>query len=173
VVIDAMRLGLDHGAADVLARYERWRRFDTALMAMVTDGMNRLFSNDLAPVRAARDIGLGSSTGSAREGFPHRPRRRHRPRRPAPAARPAGLVLRRGAPSSGIRRSSFLVGHLTRLVEAEERHALADRKRQVRGDEISSVPSAERIRRVLVSGQTSSSSVLTSTTCRRAFAAAA
>jgi 2-octaprenyl-6-methoxyphenol hydroxylase len=28
-------------------------------MAMVTDGMNRLFSNDLAPVRAVRDIGLG------------------------------------------------------------------------------------------------------------------
>jgi 2-octaprenyl-6-methoxyphenol hydroxylase len=59
VVIDAMRLGLDHGAADVLSSYERWRRFDTALMAMVTDGMNRLFSNDLAPVRAVRDIGLG------------------------------------------------------------------------------------------------------------------
>ena len=28
-------------------------------MAMVTDGMNRLFSNDLAPIRAARDFGLG------------------------------------------------------------------------------------------------------------------
>ena len=59
VVIDAMRLGLDHGAAAVLERYQRWRRFDTTLMAMVTDGMNRLFSNDLAPLRAARDLGLG------------------------------------------------------------------------------------------------------------------
>jgi 2-octaprenyl-6-methoxyphenol hydroxylase len=59
VVIEAMRLGLDHGAADVLDTYQRWRRFDTALMAMVTDGMNRLFSNDLAPVRAVRDVGLG------------------------------------------------------------------------------------------------------------------
>jgi 2-octaprenyl-6-methoxyphenol hydroxylase len=59
VVIDALRLGLDPGAADVLARYQRWRRFDTALMAMVTDGMNRLFSNDVAPVRALRDLGLG------------------------------------------------------------------------------------------------------------------
>jgi 2-octaprenyl-6-methoxyphenol hydroxylase len=57
-VIDAMRLGLDFGAADVLDRYQRWRRFDTALMAMVTDGMNRLFSNDVAPVRALRDLGL-------------------------------------------------------------------------------------------------------------------
>ena len=59
VAIDAMRLGQDHGAADVLERYESWRRFDTALMAMVTDSMNRLFSNDVAPVRALRDLGLG------------------------------------------------------------------------------------------------------------------
>lgn len=59
VVIDAMRLGQDHGAADILERYQRWRRFDTTLMAMVADGMTRLFSNDIAPVRAARDFGLG------------------------------------------------------------------------------------------------------------------
>jgi len=59
VVIDAIRLGQDHGAADVLDRYQHWRRFDTALMAMVTDGMVRLFSNDVAPVRAARDFGMG------------------------------------------------------------------------------------------------------------------
>ncbi len=59
VAIEAMRLGLDHGGADVLERYQQWRRFDTSLMAMVTDGMNRLFSNDLAPLRAARDFGLG------------------------------------------------------------------------------------------------------------------
>lgn len=59
VVIDAIRLGLDHGADDVLTRYQRWRRLDTSLMALVTDGMNRLFSNDVAPVRAVRDFGLG------------------------------------------------------------------------------------------------------------------
>ena len=35
-IIDAMRLGLDHGSPDVLARYQQWRRFDTALMAAVT-----------------------------------------------------------------------------------------------------------------------------------------
>ena len=58
-VIEAMRLGLDHGSDEVLGRYERWRRLDTSLMAMVTDGMNRLFSNDIAPVRAVRDLGLG------------------------------------------------------------------------------------------------------------------
>ena len=59
VVIEAMRLGQDHGTADILERYQRWRRFDTSLIAMVSDGMTRLFSNDLAPVRAARDFGLG------------------------------------------------------------------------------------------------------------------
>lgn len=59
VVIDAMRMGQDHGAPDVLESYQRWRRLDTSLMAFVTDGMNRLFSNDVAPVRALRDLGLG------------------------------------------------------------------------------------------------------------------
>ncbi len=58
-VIGALRLGGDFGAADVLARYAQWRRFDTALMAAATDTLNRLFSNDVAPVRALRDFGLG------------------------------------------------------------------------------------------------------------------
>ena len=58
-VIDALRLGLDHGSPEVLSRYETWRRFDTALMAAVTDNLNRLFSNDAAPLRALRDFGLG------------------------------------------------------------------------------------------------------------------
>lgn len=59
VLIDALRLGLDPGTADVLGQYERWRRLDVALMALVTDGMNRLFSNDNPALRAARDLGLG------------------------------------------------------------------------------------------------------------------
>jgi 2-octaprenyl-6-methoxyphenol hydroxylase len=58
-VIEAMRMGLDHGSSEVLAGYQQWRRFDTALMAAVTDNLNRLFSNDVAPVRALRDIGMG------------------------------------------------------------------------------------------------------------------
>ncbi|MGV8832632.1 MAG: FAD-dependent monooxygenase [Devosia sp.] len=59
VVIEAVRLGLDHGSEDVLARYQSWRRLDVASMAAMTDVLNRLFSNDVAPVRALRDFGLG------------------------------------------------------------------------------------------------------------------
>lgn len=59
-VVEAMRLGLDHGAEGVLTRYENWRRLDTALMAGVTDGLNRLFSNDLPALRAVRDFGLSA-----------------------------------------------------------------------------------------------------------------
>ncbi|WP_306119027.1 MULTISPECIES: ubiquinone biosynthesis hydroxylase [unclassified Roseitalea] len=58
-LVDAHRLGQDIGALDVLERYQRWRRFDTLQMGVTTDVLNRLFSNDLAPVRAARDLGLG------------------------------------------------------------------------------------------------------------------
>ena len=59
VIVEAIRLGLDHGSDDVLERYQAWRRLDTAGMAAMTDLLNRLFSNDVAPVRAVRDFGLG------------------------------------------------------------------------------------------------------------------
>ncbi|MHB2267711.1 ubiquinone biosynthesis hydroxylase [Aliihoeflea sp. PC F10.4] len=58
-IVEADRLGQDIGTLDILERYERWRRFDTVQMGVTTDVLNRLFSNDLAPVRAVRDIGLG------------------------------------------------------------------------------------------------------------------
>lgn len=58
-IINAARLGLDFGAEDVLKNYERWRRADTVQMAATTDILNRLFSNNLAPIRLARTIGLG------------------------------------------------------------------------------------------------------------------
>jgi 2-octaprenyl-6-methoxyphenol hydroxylase len=58
VLVDAKRLGQDLGSALVLERYARWRRFDNLLLAGVTDGLTRLFSNDLAPVRLLRDLGF-------------------------------------------------------------------------------------------------------------------
>jgi 2-octaprenyl-6-methoxyphenol hydroxylase len=58
-IVDAARLGLDFGAANVLARYERWRRFDTMAMGIATDGLNRLFSNRSDALRLVRDVGLG------------------------------------------------------------------------------------------------------------------
>jgi len=71
VLLDAARLGQDIGALDVLKRYERWRRFDSVTLAASTDALNRLFSNDIAPLRALRDIGLGlvDAIGPARRFF--------------------------------------------------------------------------------------------------------
>lgn len=56
----ARSVGLDIGSSAVLERYKRWRRFDNTLMLAVTDGLNRLFSNDIAPIRMARDVGLAA-----------------------------------------------------------------------------------------------------------------
>ncbi len=58
VIVEADRYGEDIGALDVLERYQMWRRFDTVQMGVVTDVLNRLFSNDIPLVRAARDFGL-------------------------------------------------------------------------------------------------------------------
>ena len=59
LVIEALRLGLDCGRMTVLKDYESARRFDTLVMAGLTDTLNRLFSNDLTPLRLIRDLGLG------------------------------------------------------------------------------------------------------------------
>lgn len=58
VLVDAHRLGLDIGSLGVLEGYARWRRFDNLMMVTVTDGLTRLFSNDLPPVRLMRDLGF-------------------------------------------------------------------------------------------------------------------
>ncbi len=60
LIIDTRRLGLDIGSDAVLRRYQQWRRLDTAMLAAVTDGLNRLFSNEIAPLRLARDLGLAA-----------------------------------------------------------------------------------------------------------------
>ncbi|WOI56345.1 UbiH/UbiF/VisC/COQ6 family ubiquinone biosynthesis hydroxylase [Palleronia sp. LCG004] len=58
VLILARRRGEEIGRADVLARYEQWRRFDVNALAIATDGFNRLFSNDNPALRLMRDTGL-------------------------------------------------------------------------------------------------------------------
>jgi 2-octaprenyl-6-methoxyphenol hydroxylase len=59
VIVDAARLGVDIGQADVLDRYQRWRRFDTMAMGFATNSLNFLFSNKSTLLRTVRDIGLG------------------------------------------------------------------------------------------------------------------
>lgn len=58
-IVEADRLGMDIGTIDVLERYQLWRRFDTVQMGITTDILNRMFSNDIAPIRHLRDFGLG------------------------------------------------------------------------------------------------------------------
>jgi 2-octaprenyl-6-methoxyphenol hydroxylase len=71
VLSEAARRGEDIAAPDVLARYQQWRRFDTATLALATDLTNRLFSNDNPLLRAARDLGMGavSHMPGLRRGF--------------------------------------------------------------------------------------------------------
>ena len=59
VLVDAKRRGEDIGAADVLARYQGWRRFDSTVLALGMDTVNRLFSSGNPALRLARGLGLG------------------------------------------------------------------------------------------------------------------
>ncbi len=58
IIVDRLRLGLDPGDTEALIRYQKWRKPDNMMMIAATDSLNRLFSNDVAPVRMARDTGL-------------------------------------------------------------------------------------------------------------------
>jgi len=60
VLVEARRTGQDIGARMVLEKYERWRRFDNDLMLGVTDALVKLFSNDIEPVKLARDLGMAA-----------------------------------------------------------------------------------------------------------------
>ena len=71
VLVQAARRGEDIGAATVLERYQQWRRFDTATLALATDMFNKLFSNDNPLLRLGRDLGMGlvNSIPALRRGF--------------------------------------------------------------------------------------------------------
>ena len=60
VVVDCVRKGGDPGGPDAVLRYDRLRRTDAWLTAGMTDGMNRLFSTDLAPARLLRGLGFAA-----------------------------------------------------------------------------------------------------------------
>ncbi len=58
VLAEGMRLGLDPGDAQLLARYERWRGLDTFMVALATDGLTRLFGIPGNLPSAVRRLGM-------------------------------------------------------------------------------------------------------------------
>jgi 2-octaprenyl-6-methoxyphenol hydroxylase len=60
LVIAALGRGEDPGAAALLRRYQAQRRPDNMLMLAATDALDRLFSNNIPPLRLARDIGMAA-----------------------------------------------------------------------------------------------------------------
>jgi len=50
----------DPGESELLLAYERRRRADVDFIVTMTDGLNRLFSNDFGPAKAVRSLGLAA-----------------------------------------------------------------------------------------------------------------
>ncbi|HEX6144829.1 MAG TPA: FAD-dependent monooxygenase [Geminicoccaceae bacterium] len=63
LLAEAKQAGRDLGGSGLLLDYARRRRGDTWLTVNLTDGLARLFSNDLAPARLIRGIGLSLIDG--------------------------------------------------------------------------------------------------------------
>jgi 2-octaprenyl-6-methoxyphenol hydroxylase len=70
-IADGVSVGLDPGDVSVLERYQRWRRFDNVSMALGMEFFDKMFSNAIAPLRAARRLGLAAvnAAGPARRFF--------------------------------------------------------------------------------------------------------
>ena len=60
VLTEGMRLGLEPGDAQLLARYERWRSVDAFTVMAATDGINRLFGIPGRLPSVARRLGMGA-----------------------------------------------------------------------------------------------------------------
>jgi 2-octaprenyl-6-methoxyphenol hydroxylase len=58
VLTGAVQSGADIGALEVLSEYQQWRGRDQQLVSLATDGLARLFSNPLAPLRIGRNLGM-------------------------------------------------------------------------------------------------------------------
>lgn len=58
VLNEAQRAGRDIGELAVLADYAAWRQRDNLAISTFTDGLVRIFSNDLVPVSFLRNLGL-------------------------------------------------------------------------------------------------------------------
>jgi 2-octaprenyl-6-methoxyphenol hydroxylase len=59
-LVEAERAGRDLGHPEVLMGYDRRRRADAGMVAAMTDGLNLLFCNELAPAKLVRRIGLSA-----------------------------------------------------------------------------------------------------------------
>ncbi|MDP5334865.1 MAG: UbiH/UbiF/VisC/COQ6 family ubiquinone biosynthesis hydroxylase [Paracoccaceae bacterium] len=71
VMAEARQRGEDIASDLVMERYQQWRRFDTATLALATDLTNRLFASDNPLLRLGRDIGMGvvNALPGLRRGF--------------------------------------------------------------------------------------------------------
>ncbi len=58
ILVQAKQAGKDIGALKTLEQYQQQRFFDNTSMAVATDALNKLFSNDIFPIKPLRRLGL-------------------------------------------------------------------------------------------------------------------
>lgn len=60
LIKEHLEIGLDIGSKILLTKYQKARRADNYAMIIITDSLNRLFSNNLLPLKMLRKLGLGT-----------------------------------------------------------------------------------------------------------------
>ena len=59
ILVQARSEGRDIGSVLTLSEFEAWRKFDNTVLTHACDIFNRLFSNNIGPIKHARRLGLG------------------------------------------------------------------------------------------------------------------
>ncbi|MBO9574855.1 MAG: FAD-dependent monooxygenase [Sphingobium sp.] len=60
VIVEGMRIGLEPGDAQLLARYQKWRALDSMSVTLMMDGLVRLFDVPGKPASLVRRMGLSA-----------------------------------------------------------------------------------------------------------------
>ena len=58
LIEENFKLGEDLNSDELIAKYSKFAKFEAKKMILATDNLDKLFSNNILPVKIARDLGL-------------------------------------------------------------------------------------------------------------------
>jgi 2-octaprenyl-6-methoxyphenol hydroxylase len=58
IIANSIKLGIDYGTSSVLEQYDKWRKLDIYSLIIMTDSLNKLFSNSSKTLNFVRGKGL-------------------------------------------------------------------------------------------------------------------
>ena len=58
LIVDSIKYGLDFGSMNILEKYQKSRMVDIVSSAIIFDGINKLYSNDIKALEPLKDFAI-------------------------------------------------------------------------------------------------------------------